>query len=209
MSTSTRCKRVIKAYRPQKFNWQPLIDRVIAGETQTDVAKSVGVPQQTLNDHYRKYVRANEQKQPALVDEAVGRTDGRKRSRRALSDAAEQKLVDAYHSKTRGRETFVERNLVVAAKRAFLDDHDHLTRSEVPHEFVASKRFIHRFKKEHHISSGRTSKRHKPNTYPTPEQQREQTTQFLEETDDALQRFPSYLVINADETFGRSSKHRL
>ena len=191
---------MIKAYRLQNFDWWPLIKRVLEGETQTAVAKSSRVPQQTLNRHYHKYLHGVNTNQPELVAEALGRADGRRRSYRILSDAAEQKLVDEYNSTTAARQSFVERDFVAAAQRVYLDDHDHLTRSKTPHDFVASKRFINRFKRQHHISSGRVSKRHKPNTHPTPEQQREQTTEYHERVNVALIKLPPDLIINADET---------
>lgn len=193
-------RRRLNPYRRRNFNWQPLFDGIDNGDTQTAVARAHKVPTATLNQHYQKYRVGLQNVDPNVVAEAVGSRDGRKRSRRALTDAEEIQIHREYKSATTAGIAVNNGELSDIAVRVYDDDHPHRTRS---HAFVASVRFVQRYKHDHHISTGIVKKRHRPQTYPTEDEQFTEASEFFETVNRALLHYRPSMIINEDETSGK------
>ena len=189
-----------RPYRRRNFNWEPLYYLLNHHVPQQVVADAFKIPQQTLSDHYSKYRRARETDNQTLLAEALGRSDGRKRSHRALSDAAEQEVYEEYSSALRHNKAFTGGNLASAALRAYRRDHPYWTRSTGRTSFSAASDFRRRFERDHHIRHKLVRKRHRPNTYPDEERLWTEATTFFEKVNMALERCSPAMVVNMDET---------
>jgi len=200
MSVVRPVHRHLRAYRRRNFNWQPLFDRLDNHESQASVAAIYGVPQPTLSIHYAKYRRGREIGDSRLIDEAVGRSDGRKRSHRTLSESEEQEIYEQYQSATRRRKGMTGGTLANAALRVYNRNHPHWTRSAGRYRFGAKSDWRARFLKDHNISRGVVRTRHRPNTYPTEEQLTSAAAVFHERIRLALETYPLKMIINMDET---------
>jgi len=176
MSTAVIPRTAYTSYRHRQFNWQVLFDEIDQGYTQIAVAHIHNVPPKTLSWHYRKYVAGNQNKDQNMIDEAVGRSDGRKRSHRALTDAEEEEIHREYKSQTENGVAVSNDDLSTLAICVYDDDHPHHTRS---HTFAGSARFVKRYKHDYHMSTGLVKRRHRPPSYPTEDQRWSEATDFL------------------------------
>ena len=146
---------------------------------------------------YRRGLETNDQ---TLLAEALGRSDGRKRSHRALSDVAEQEVYEEYRSALRRNKAFTGGSLASVALRAYRRDHPYWTRSVGRIPFTAASNFRRRFERDHHIRHKLVRKRHRPNTYPDEERLWTEATAFFEQVNMALERCSRDMVVNMDET---------
>ena len=196
-------KRLVRSYTRERFKWEPLYLKIKSGCTQSDVAKKFQVSRRTLCRRYNDWCTAQRNKDANKVKEAIGAADGRKRSHRALSDAAEDKVYRKYKAVEQEGNGATSRVLVQAAIAAHHDEHPHITRSDDAKRFVASSSFIRGIKRRERISLGVVNPKFKPRTYLTDEERFDMVTDFLEKANDVLMRYTLDRIINCDETSGK------
>lgn len=192
-----------RAYRRRNFKWEPLFDEVINGKSVAKVAREHRIPQTTLNHHFLKYQSGKENDDPQLVEEAAGRSDGRKRSRRILSDADEERMYTEYKDDSGNGLAVTGADLHRLAMQIYGESHAHYTRSEIDSNFSASSSYVRRFERDYHVSLGIVKKKHRPDSYPSEERLWRESTIFFEQINTAQLSYPPHLIINADETPGK------
>jgi hypothetical protein len=200
-------------YTRAGFDWQPLFDLHSRPENPLSllaIARLHKIPNSTLYDHWTQYQSALAANDELELAKARGDIDGRRDNHRVFSREEEDELKEALNQENVHPNKPVVREIALRIhkeheKETSPAQHTRLkTRSAAP--FVASDRFVHRVKRAIKQSDKKIKVRRRykrPQAPDAEETKAEDHHQYMEDVEQAVDRYGAAYTINADEISGK------
>ena len=200
-------------YAERSFDWAPIFtarDHDQPTPSYRALEAKYGPPASTIRSHYRRFKAAQANKDDTGLRVALSEIDVRRDNARVFSREEEMALrrVALKENAHPNKPVIQAAALFIHQQKLSQDGPFAATRSQHKpvRPFSAGSAFVQRFKREQGLNDHKpkVTKKYKRRTEPTPELRRDEAAIYMDEVEDAVEKYGGHWTINADEVSAKS-----